>query len=57
MMPLESILDYFLSVWFMASMGMSFALVRHHPQMGSWDNMSRSFAWPVTLWEIKTDRL
>ncbi len=50
-------LDYAMTVWMMASVAMSFALTKNFPDMKTWDNFSRSIAFPVTLWEMKTDRL
>lgn len=48
-------LDVLIAVYYTAAIGMSFALNRYHPELSSLNLLSRSMAWPVTVYEVKSD--
>lgn len=39
----------------LAAFGMSAALTKTYPQYAGWRNVTRSIAWPVTLYEVYAD--
>jgi hypothetical protein len=51
------ILELFTLFWGIVSLGMSAALTVHYPQYAGWDNVSRSIAWPITLYELLSGRM
>lgn len=51
------ILQCLLSIWFFAALAMSAALTKHYPGIAGWGNVSRSIAWPVTLYEVHLGQL
>ena len=46
-------LQIFDIVWMLISLSMSAALCKTHPELSGWQNVSRSMAWPITLYEVK----
>ena len=44
--------DFLLIYWFIIAFAMSGALAVKCPRFSGWDNVSRSIAWPITLYEI-----
>ncbi len=49
---IELALDVFLTLWFITALAFSAALTTSFPHIAGWANVSRSIAWPVTLYEI-----
>ena len=47
-------MDWFLTFWFIVAFAMSAALTKHYPEFAGWGNVSRSIAWPVTIYEVAT---
>lgn len=43
-------------LWYIVAFAMSAALTKCHPEISGWGNVSRSMAWPVTIYEIKTGK-
>jgi CRISPR/Cas system-associated protein Cas7 (RAMP superfamily) len=46
------ILDALTALYLCAALAMSAALTKTYPEFAGWGNVSRSMAWPVTIYEI-----
>ena len=51
------ILHVALVIWFTAALAMSAVLTKQYPDLNGWGNVSRSIAWPVTMWEVSLGQL
>ena len=50
-------MEWLLLMWTIIASAMSATLATRRPHLSGWGNVSRSIAWPVTIYEIHKDLL